>query len=1719
MKNFLLNKFLIIFCLSLGYNTNAQFAEDFETGVPGGQFTSSGTVSWGNCNGSLGGQTCPITGTITASFYGTSYGGSDQGILTTPTLDLSAGNMDLSFSYSNVAWGADLNTLDVELSVDAGGSWSTIATLGAFNPASTFTYSLDAVATLTATSQVRFRGSSFYGRSLLLDDVVIEAAPQCTPPTAIGASQITSTTATLSWTAPAGATDYSYEVQPAGVAQGTAGALTAGAAFAGTSISVSGLTQTTGYTIYVNSNCAGIPSLYGSADFSTSCGGSTCDFVFRMSDAASDGWDGSSMSVFQGGVAVATLTGPSGGGPDDQLVSLCDGSPFTLVWDVAGSWTGEKIVEILDPTGTSLYAMTSGSGALAGTTLYTGTSTCPPVCAGIPDLGATVANDEICPSIPFTLSLANPSGDVGLSYQWQESADNITFTNINNALSDTRVVVQTADTYYRCIVNCSFSGLADTSDVKLVEVSTYCPCTPTYSFGVSDGDLISNVEIVGTTLANNTGNSTSGQSYTYYSTQPNHTADLQAGSSYTVSVTVGTFGSQNIAAWIDFNDDAVFDLTERIGVSSANISANGTTTFTISLDCSPPPGMHRLRIRDVYNTSPGNIDPCANYGYGETEDYDVNVLPPNPCPDIAGLAYSNLGWSTVSLNWDTGCIETVWDVEVSTSPTPTSPTYSNVTNNSSFNATGLNASTTYYAHVRADCESSGAVSNGVSSWTTIGPFTTSPTCVLPNSLAIYELTGTTALATWSSDSSTFDVAFGVAPFATPAGPSVGFNDVANDSVSFTGLTAGTAYQYYVRTDCGLTDKSDWAGPFDFRTRPANDNCADAIEVLGGYSISGFSTVGATIESSDPTPNCTFNDLAAVWFKYTPTCNTDIQVNTFGSSYDTNISIWDNCNYISMITCNDDAGGVVQSEVSFTAAASNTYFIRIGGFNSATGDISFALNEVTTCPCTQNVWTGATDSEWSEPTNWTCQVVPANTCLSAPTANDTVIIPAGSTVTPVITGAQGAASLTVSSGSSLIIDGSLEVCGNIAHDGMAFTGNGYLKLVGSSSQELSGSGTFGFVVLDNTSGAQVLQGSSMGVDSALILSNGTFTNGGTFSLNSGSTGTAYLDDFSGAGSYAGDLTVNRYVSSGVGLGQRLFGSAVSGSTVSGLDGTYSAYPNGYVIPLLGCFPNSIDPLSPYSNLFSYDENVPTFCSQAGWFAEDASSLSLTPGEGYSGWMLDGSNITVSGSPNSGPQNSAVLSSTNTNTAAAGWHILSNPYPSPVLTSEVTNGTGLTSVQYYEGSSGAYSGTYQPALVSGSTIPVMQGFTALSTGTGSLALDNPDRVASTNGFFAKSNDWFAYRLDMEISIDGSKDVTYLYYSDNSSSQFDELGDCEKRESDSNKPTLYTRSNTQMMSLNGLHLNDLGSSVPMGLITPIQSMATINFTGMTDFPVNTTIYLEDKVNGVFHNLINGDYTFTSDPSENGTDRFEIHFVLPVSFNLVEPTCANTNGAIIDNTNDGREYNIFNEGLVVGIGVLNGSSNELAAGDYTIEVYDQYGGFQTYDFTVDVITPVTAGIISSASAIESGESIDFEFNGADAYTYEWAVNGQVVAQTEMFSYEFTTPGQYVVEVFAANDICDAIATRIIDVAEKSTGVIEIGNGSLSIYESDGDVVLNFTNINEGKVEASVYNLLGQELASVVLESSGKQIIQNVNWADGYYLVKVQIGQQVVNETILITK
>jgi len=101
-----------------------------------------------------------------------------------------------------------------------------------------------------------------------------------------------------------------------------------------------------------------------------------------------------------------------------------------------------------------------------GATGYAGTGTAPDMGAdefnGIPSFtcttpnpGNTIAsNNPACLGETINLSLQNATSGTGVSYQWMESTDGISYTNITGATHSTYSFVLTESKYYKCDVTC-----------------------------------------------------------------------------------------------------------------------------------------------------------------------------------------------------------------------------------------------------------------------------------------------------------------------------------------------------------------------------------------------------------------------------------------------------------------------------------------------------------------------------------------------------------------------------------------------------------------------------------------------------------------------------------------------------------------------------------------------------------------------------------------------------------------------------------------------------------------------------------------------------------------------------------------------------------------------------------------------------------------------------------------------------------------------------------------------------------------------------------------------------------------------------------------------------------------------------------------------------------------------------------------------------------------
>lgn len=115
--------------------------------------------------------------------------------------------------------------------------------------------------------------------------------------------------------------------------------------------------------------------------------------------------------------------------------------------------------------------------------------------------------------------------------------------------------------------------------------------------------------------------------------------------------------------------------------------------------------------------------------------------------------------------------------------------------------------------------------------------------------------------------------------------------------------------------------------------PTNDDF-DAATVIGTLPFSdALNTAEATTAADDP--DCVGNG-PTVWYAFTPSEDMEVAANTFGSDYDTTLSVYTGSRgALAQIDCNDDFQSL-QSRVTFNAAAGETYFFMVGAFASGPG---------------------------------------------------------------------------------------------------------------------------------------------------------------------------------------------------------------------------------------------------------------------------------------------------------------------------------------------------------------------------------------------------------------------------------------------------------------------------------------------------------------------------------------------------------------------------------------------------------------------------------------------------------------------------------------------------------------------------------------------------------------------------------------------------------------
>ncbi len=536
-----------------------------------------------------------------------------------------------------------------------------------------------------------------------------------------------------------------------------------------------------------------------------------------------------------------------------------------------------------------------------------------------------------------------------------------------------------------------------------------------------------------------------------------------------------------------------------------------------------------------------------------------------------------------------------------------------------------------------------------------------------------------------------------------------------------------------------------------------------------------------------------------------------------------------------------AGGDVSIPV--TPAATTTYNIWASNEYSC-GVMLTDLAVVTVV--NEQIWTGAAGTDWNVAGNWSCNIVPTQTL--------SVQIPDVANKPVLSNGANGGVSnIVIDNGASLTITGNtITISGDITSNGGLDASAGTIEMNGSVAQQI-GAGVFSGntiqgLIIDNSAGV-TLQG-PLTVTGVVSVQNGTLSSGGNLTLASTAAGTALING-SGAGTVAGNVTMQRYLDPG--FGYKYFSSPFQASTVSefgdDMDLTYS-------FPLL----------------YRFDENS----AYSGWIGYATGTNILNPIEGYAvnfGELTDPKTVDVTGIVNNGSYSVNLYNHNNEFTT--GFNLVGNPYPSPVdWDGPGWTKTNIDNALYFfrASTTDQYGGTYS-SYVNGissdgfasNIIPSMQGFFVHVSDltypvTGTLGVSNSSRINNLTNPFLKSarvnNYRFLVRATASFTDDQtSTDPLVICFDNNAEKEFDGAYDALKL---FNTDMMVTNFYSVLPSQKKLSINALPDqtdtilSIPLGLTVYRDGEVKFSFRDVENLPVGENIYFRDAVTGASVNLI---------------------------------------------------------------------------------------------------------------------------------------------------------------------------------------------------------------------------------------------------------------------------
>jgi hypothetical protein len=279
------------------------------------------------------------------------------------------------------------------------------------------------------------------------------------------------------------------------------------------------------------------------------------------------------------------------------------------------------------------------------------------------------------------------------------------------------------------------------------------------------------------------GGSSTGTFYFYPDIAVNTNGDMMLGHCQSSSTSFAS-ASYSVRASTDAINTTQNPYTYKAGLASYYKTFSGTRNRW---------GDYTGAAVDPSNNSFWNFNEWANTSnkWG-TAIANVSVTAPVPCAAVTALNTTGIGNTAATLNWTAAANALSYNIQYRIVGAASWSTAT--TANAFFSLTGLNAATNYEWQVQTVCSSGSSAFTSSSTFTTTG---TAP-CNTPASLNTVSITVSSATFNWAAATGalSYNIQYRIVGAATWTSATAAIN-----SYSAAGLTAGSNYEWQVRTVC------------------------------------------------------------------------------------------------------------------------------------------------------------------------------------------------------------------------------------------------------------------------------------------------------------------------------------------------------------------------------------------------------------------------------------------------------------------------------------------------------------------------------------------------------------------------------------------------------------------------------------------------------------------------------------------------------------------------------------------------------------------------------------------------------------------------------------------------------------------------------------------------------------------------------------------------------